>query len=276
MIRGICIFYEIGSITQMILQGVRDFLQFPDNSKQVFYLDDLDAPIVVKRHPRARRLTLRLRESSREFTLTLPKHCDDEEALRFLKKHTGWLKSQISSLPEFISFADGALIPFRGINHQICFVKRKRGYGVVFVDTQLNSVSCVEAPKLYVSGDTEHAPRRLLDWLKSQARKDIEDRVEYHANFLNLVPKRISVRDPKSRWGSCTSGGNLSFSWRLILAPHYVLDYVAAHEVAHLAEMNHGPEFWKLVRKTLPDMDQAEAWLKHNGAGLHRYGVYEA
>ncbi|MEZ5854945.1 MAG: SprT family zinc-dependent metalloprotease [Hyphomicrobiaceae bacterium] len=128
-------------------------------------------------------------------------------------------------------------------------------------------------PRLLVSGDLEHAPRRLRDWLQSEARKDLGERCDHHAEQLGLKIRRITVRDQKSRWGSCSSDGQLSFSWRLILAPPLVLDYVAAHEVAHLAEMNHGPRFWKLVKKTMPRLEEAKLWLRTKGMNLYRYGA---
>jgi predicted metal-dependent hydrolase len=128
-------------------------------------------------------------------------------------------------------------------------------------------------PSLLVSGDAEHASRRLRDWLMAEARRDLETRVAHHCQHLELAARRIAVRDQKSRWGSCTSDGVLSFSWRLVLAPPLVLDYVAAHEVAHLAEMNHGPRFWRLVKETMPRLDEAKRWLRMNGMGLYRYGA---
>ncbi|MEL7543611.1 MAG: M48 family metallopeptidase, partial [Pseudomonadota bacterium] len=102
-------------------------------------------------------------------------------------------------------------------------------------------------------------------------RQDLTERVAFHAARLGLTPKRITVRDQSSRWGSCSTTGALSFSWRLVLAPPNVLDYVAAHEVAHLREMNHSHRFWNLVRQTMPEMDAAKAWLRENGAHLHAY-----
>ena len=128
-------------------------------------------------------------------------------------------------------------------------------------------------PSLCVTGDMSHAPRRLKDWLSSQAKKDLSSRVLWHSRNLGLKARHITIRDQTTRWGSCSSRGHLSFSWRLILAPTHVLDYVAAHEVAHLQEMNHGPCFWELVRLTMPNMDEARLWLKENGAKLHRYGA---
>jgi predicted metal-dependent hydrolase len=126
-------------------------------------------------------------------------------------------------------------------------------------------------PRLVVSGETGHEARRLTDWLKGEVRRDLTERVQYHANALGCFAKRVSVRDQSTRWGSCSTTGTLSFSWRLIFAPAHVLDYVAAHEVAHLREMNHGPKFWRLVKQTMPKMHEARCWLKRWGAELHRF-----
>ncbi|MEJ2117981.1 MAG: SprT family zinc-dependent metalloprotease, partial [Alphaproteobacteria bacterium] len=128
-------------------------------------------------------------------------------------------------------------------------------------------------PRICVSGGESHGPRRLSDWLRAEAKADLSSRVAHHAANLEVRPKRISVRDQSSRWGSCSSTGTISFSWRLIFAPSYVLDYVAAHEVAHLREMNHGPRFWRLVRDTMPDVAKARNWLKQKGTELHRFAV---
>ena len=159
-------------------------------------------------------------------------------------------------------------MPLRGVPHIVEFIGNLRGTGVVTVGKDTAG-----RPLLNVSGQHEHAPRRLRDWLIQQSCRDLETRVTHHANFLKLRPKRLTVRDQTSRWGSCSSTGSLSFSWRLILAPPLILDYVAAHEVAHLAEMNHGPRFWALCRKTMPRTDEAKAWLQVYGIDLHRYGT---
>ena len=124
-----------------------------------------------------------------------------------------------------------------------------------------------------MSGDKPHIPRRVADYLKREARKDIEAAVDRHAARLGVAPRRITLRDTVSRWGSCSSTGALNFSWRLILAPPEVLDYLAAHEVAHIVHMNHSPMFWKLTRRLFPETEQAEVWLKTHGASLHRFGA---
>jgi len=167
-----------------------------------------------------------------------------------------------------VPFADEARIPLRGRMHQICFVGARRAKSVVEIDEVTGRM-----PYLNVSGRLEHAPRRLKDWLVEEARSDLDACVRTHANKLGVKARRITLRDQTSRWGSCTAGGLLSFSWRLILAPAHVLDYVAAHEVAHLVEMNHGPRFWKLVARSMPRLEEAKRWLRNHGSDLHRYGA---
>ena len=114
---------------------------------------------------------------------------------------------------------------------------------------------------------------RLKRWLMGEARRDLEISVARHAERLQVCPSRIALRDQRTRWGSCSSNATLSFSWRLVLAPGFVLDYVAAHEVAHLIEMNHGAAFWKLVDTTDAEVAPARAWLSRHGRNLHRYGA---
>ncbi len=230
----------------------------------------IPAPVEVRHHPAAQRMTLRVSRTRRAVFVTLPMQCDLEQAGQFLSRHIDWVNARLGSLPEPIPFTDGATIPLRGIPHTISFLGHtQRGRRVVSIE---------ETPRgrtLVVSGDPEHAPRRLADWLVAQARKDLDDRVLFHAHQLGLKPRGITIRDQVSRWGSCSTTGMLSFSWRLILAPPLILDYVAAHEVAHLAEMNHGPRFWALVKCAMPQMEEAKRWLQIYGMDLHRFGPSE-
>jgi predicted metal-dependent hydrolase len=230
-------------------------------------VNDIAAPLEVRRHSGARRLTLRVSKTRRAVVLTLPQTCRIEEARRFLKSHLDWIRERLGRVPSPVPFVDGAAIPLRGRLHRIRFVGAGCHGGVVAIANH------PAMPRLNVSGRAEHAPRRLSDWLWSQAHQDLDRCVSVHACTLGVRPRRIGLRDQSSRWGSCSSSGVLSFSWRLILAPPHVLDYVAAHEVAHLVEMNHGARFWKLVARCVPDADTAKRWLRSEGSELHRYGV---
>jgi predicted metal-dependent hydrolase len=191
-----------------------------------------------------------------------------DEAGLFVHRNLAWVRDRLGDLPELVPFADGMRLPVRGILHRVRFDHGPGRGPIVRVST-----GATGEPTLTVRGAPEHCARRLKDWLHAEAKRDLDARVEVHCLRLGLKAKRLALRDQASRWGSCSSRGVLSFSWRLILAPAAVLDYVAAHEVAHLAEMNHGPRFWALVRKTMPDMEAAKTWLATHGVELHRYGA---
>ncbi len=232
-------------------------------------LEDVGARVEVRRHPGARRLTLRVSRTRRAVIVTLPVQCDLDEAGTFLSRHIDWVRERLDSLPDLVPFAHGMAMPLRGEPHDI-----------KFSGTTLSRLVAVESGPglrnvITVPGPLEAAPRRLRAWLVEEAKRDLDKRVTFHAKRLGVVPKRIAVRDQTSRWGSCSTTRVLSFSWRLLLAPPPILDYVAAHEVAHLAEMNHGPRFWALVRKTLPDYETSKRWLQVYGLDLHRYGAAE-
>lgn len=230
---------------------------------QELTLRGISATVEVRRHPAARRMTLRVSRTRRAVIVTVPMQCDLEQAGQFVSRHIDWVEARLGSLPEPVPFRDGAVIPLRGVPHTIRFLGRRRRGAVVSLES---------STQLVVAGDQAHAPRRLQDWLVEQARADLDDRVGWHAANLGLRPRGIAVRDQTSRWGSCSTTRMLSFSWRLVIAPPLILDYVAAHEVAHLAEMNHSARFWALVRKTMPRMDEAKRWLQIYGMDLHRFG----
>jgi predicted metal-dependent hydrolase len=229
-------------------------------------IGDLGAPVEVRRHPGARRLTLRVSRTRRTVIVTLPVQCDLDEAGSFITRNIEWVRARLDSLPVPVPFVDGVFIPLRGEPHRVVFTgPGRRG--------PVERRATASYPELCVSGQPEHAPRRLKDWLAKEAHRHLDERVDFHAKRLGVAAKRIAVRDQTSRWGSCSTTGVLSFSWRLILAPPEILDYVAAHEVAHLREMNHGPRFWSLVAKTMPALDDAKRWLQIYGMDLHRYGA---
>lgn len=224
-------------------------------------------PVEIRRHPTARRMTLRVSRTSRSVIVTVPVSCDLVQAGTFLNIHLDWVRERLCNLPEHTPFRDGAVIPLRGAPHVIVCTGPRYDGPVVAQGTTSEG-----KPALVVSGMDAYVGRRLKDWLAAAAARDLTERVDWHAANLGLKRGRIAVRDQKSRWGSCSSTGSLSFSWRLVMAPAFVLDYVAAHEVAHLAEMNHGPRFWALVRRTMPRTDEAKRWLHKFGTDLHRYG----
>lgn len=230
-------------------------------------LEDISAHVEVRRHPGARRLTLRISRTRRAVIVTIPVQCDLDEAGTFLNRHIDWVRERLDNLPAPVPFRTGTPMPLRGEPHRIVFTGDMSSRLVTTAREPL------QRPEILVPGARQLAPRRLREWLFNEARRDLDGRVAFHAKTLKVRAKKITVRDQCSRWGSCSSTGALSFSWRLILAPPHVLDYVAAHEVAHLAEMNHGPRFWALVEKTVPDYQVAKQWLHIYGLDLHRFGA---
>jgi predicted metal-dependent hydrolase len=220
----------------------------------------------LRRHRQARRYTLRIHAATREVVLTMPPRGSLKEAKDFAQKHGGWIAARIGRLPEAAPFAPGVLVPLRGVPHRIVHRRGVRG-------TVWREISGDGEALLGVAGDAPHVDRRVGDFLKREARRDLEAASRRFAGELNVFVKRVSVRDQASRWGSCSTTGALSFSWRLIMAPPFVLEYLAAHEVAHLVEMNHSPRFWRLVERLCPDGERAKVWLDVHGADLHRYGV---
>jgi predicted metal-dependent hydrolase len=235
----------------------------PDPTRIELRIGNAMVAITVKRVASARRYTLRVRTSQRDVVLSMPARGSLATARAFAEKHVGWIAARVKRLAEEVSFADGVAVPLRGVPHLIAHRASPRG--TVRIEPG-------EPPLLVVSGDAPHLPRRVTDWLKRQALKDLTAAVERHSATVGARHGPVSVKDTSSRWGSCSSSGALSFSWRLILAPPYVLDYLAAHEVAHLKEMNHSLRFWRTCGMLCPRMGDAKAWLKANGAELHRYG----
>lgn len=229
-------------------------------------LEDIGAQFEVRRHPGARRLTLRVSRTRRAVIVTLPLQCDLDEAGTFLNRHIDWVRARLDSLPNHVPFEDAAAMPLRGTPHTISFTGNARTRVITVDDRQ------GRRPSIIVPGDKERAPDRLTRFLFDEAKRDLAATVAKYTRPLSVKATRIGIRDQTSRWGSCSTTGALSFSWRLILAPSFVLDYVAAHEVAHLAEMNHGPRFWALVKKICPDFETAKQWLQVLGPDLHRYG----
>jgi predicted metal-dependent hydrolase len=220
----------------------------------------------VRRHRQARRYTLRIDAPSREVVLTMPPRGSIKEAKEFAQKHGGWIAARLKRLPQASPFSDGTEVPLRGVPHRIAHRRDARG-------TVWTEQSPCGTPMICVAGEAAHVNRRVNDFLKREAARDLEAASRRYAQMLGVSLKRVSVRDQSSRWGSCSNTGVLSFSWRLILAPSFVLEYLAAHEVCHLVELNHSPRFWRLVKRLYADVERAKVWLDVNGTELHRYGL---
>lgn len=220
--------------------------------------------IAVIVRPAARRMILRIDRRHGGATLTLPRGVARYRAEAFVLSQIGWLEQKLAAMPNRIAFRDGAIIPFRGATCRIVHCQPLRG------ETRI--VEGKDGPLLCVHGTLEALPGRVLRFLKAQAQADLAAASLGYAEKLNVKIGRVSIKDTVSRWGSCSARGDLAFSWRLILAPPFVLDYLAAHEVAHRLEMNHSVRYWRHVRAVYPDFRAAEEWLNRQGSTLHNYG----
>ncbi|BBE73585.1 M48 family metallopeptidase [Oharaeibacter diazotrophicus] len=217
----------------------------------------------LRRNARAKRYTLRLDAKGAGAVVTLPRRGTIAEARAFVTRHADWLAERLA--PETASAvpADGDMVPVRGVPHRLACTGAARGAVALAADGD-------GRPVLVVPGAPEHRRRRLETFLKRLARDDLAAAVARHAGTLCVRPTAIRLKDTTSRWGSASAAGGLSFSWRLVMAPPFVLDYLAAHEVAHLVEMNHSDRFWTICRRLAPRTEEAKAWLKAEGRGLHR------
>lgn len=221
-------------------------------------LDDPRTEVVVRRSARARRITLSVPRNGDAPRVTAPPHVGAADIRMFLLRQADWLRAALARAPDIVTIRDGAVVPVAGAPVAIRWTKGVR------------RPPRIENGQIIVEGAGDPAPR-IAAWLKERARASLAPIVGDAAEALGARFGRITLRDQKGRWGSCSAQGNLNFSWRLAMAPPAVLDYVAVHEAAHLLEMNHGPRFWAHVERLRPDWREQRAWLRTEGAALHRY-----
>jgi len=226
--------------------------------EQVILDGDPPIALVLKPSARARRLSLRVSRLDGRVTLSLPHGASRRHALAFAAEQASWIRRQLARRPDMAQPMPGHMLPFRGEPRMIVTHGRR-------------SVQLANGAIAVPERDPERTPARLAAFLKTHARDALAEATARHAAALGRPHGSITLRDTRSRWGSCSAAGDLMFSWRLIMAPPAVLDYVAAHEVAHLAEMNHSPAFWATVARLTPGFEPQRRWLNVNAPTLHRY-----
>ena len=217
--------------------------------------------IVLRRSARARRFTLRVSRMDGRVTLSIPVRAREAEAMAFLRAQEDWLRRMLAEMPAGGQVvAPGARLPVEGVELEL----------VPAAGRQIR----VEGGAILVPGDPAQMPARVQAWLKARARDRLVAATDAHAATLGRRVSRVTLRDTRSRWGSCAASGAIMYSWRLIMAPPAVLDYVAAHEVAHLVEMNHSDAFWAVVSRLCPDWRTHRGWLRSEGQALQgwRFG----
>lgn len=212
-------------------------------------------PLILRRSGRARRISLRISSLDGRVTLTLPAGLPERAALDFAAEKADWIRSHLEQHPQQVQVGFGTVLPVDG---QDRVVEPATGRRIL-----------LDAGRVTVPGANPAPP--LQRYLKELARNRLAEASDFYANRLGRGYSRLTLRDTRSRWGSCTADGALMYSWRLILAPPAVLRYVAAHEVAHLQEMNHSTAFWNVVEQLYGRYQEPRGWLREHGASLHRY-----
>lgn len=227
----------------------------------ILMMEGAEFPVEIVNNTRSKRLTLRMKPDGRGAKVTTPPHVSDQEVVGFIEKNQNWLAVRLARMPKSTIPQDGVLVLYEGVEYKITHLDRKRGI--------VEAKQIAGEPTLLVPGEVEHMPRRVIDFMKKQARTKLDLAVTDYSARLGVRAKSIRITDSKSRWGSCSTTRTLSFSWRIVMAPPAVLHYLAAHEVAHLREMNHSDRFWKLVEELCPDMQVQKSWLRRHGPALH-------
>lgn len=226
----------------------------PDRDRPHFLPELPEVPLVLRRSARARRMSLRVSRLDRTVTLTLPVRGKIADALDFARSQSDWLRRTLEAMPEVRRPRYGDLLPFEG--------------QLLRLEQGSLRAPRIEDGRFLIGAPPETLPIRLEAYLKHCARIRLHAASARYAAVLGRPFRKITLRDTRSRWGSCAADGSLSYSWRLIMAPPTVLDYVAAHEVAHLAQMNHSPAFWAEVARLCPGYARERAWLKREGGAL--------
>ncbi len=229
-----------------------------------FIIQQQPIEVVIRKHPKSRSMVLRYQPIKHSLTLTLPRFVSIKQGLSFLEEKRGWIEQQLGKKPPRITLDEGVRLSVLG---RPCVIEYRGGRGTAHITT------CPQQDdgRLLVYGDRAFLARRVRDALVKCAREEIVRLAKQHAATLGVAIRRVGLRDTHSHWGSCNQRGHLSFSWRLVLAPYEVLDYVVCHEVAHLVHLNHSPAFWRVVGSLCPDYERWRGWLKHHGNELYRF-----
>ena len=219
---------------------------------------DFDFNIKVNHSAKAKKLTLRIDEKNHCPVLTVPKYCSRKQAYNFVKTHQDWIQNTLARLPKQQKFSDKSCVSFFGQQYTIIHTPLLRG-------------TRFEENTLKVGGNIEFLHRRITDFLKEQSLKLLSELTLKKAKELNCKVASVSVKDTKSRWGSCSSLGNINYNWRIALAPYFVIEYLVCHEVSHLKHQNHSADFWNTVQSLHPTFKESRHWLKIKGKELYKY-----
>lgn len=225
---------------------------------------DIHPDLRVRESKRARRVALRLDTKNRVMNLVIPEKMSSSRAEDFARSHAVWITQRIKALPQVIPFTHGAVIPVYGRDITI---------NINYSDTLKRTNIALEDNDLFISTNKEDPTSRIIRFLRKEAQDTLANLTHEKAAEIDKTVKNVTLRDTKSRWGSCSSDGSISYSWRLIFAPWDAMDYVVAHEVAHLIHMDHSKAFWAQCAALSEDYSTGKKWMRNHGHSLMRYGL---
>jgi predicted metal-dependent hydrolase len=233
--------------------------QFLQTSNYTIDLEGEYLPVIIRKRASSRRMVIRYQPLTHSVSLTLPRYATIRQGLDFVEEKRGWIARQLQEKPSHVPFAHGQAIPLLGSHYTLHYVGGR-------------GLTRIEGDAILVPGEISFMARRVRQFLIATAKEAIVPLAREKARELDRKLGRISLRDTVSHWGSCNHLNNLSFSWRLVLAPREVLDYVVCHEVAHLGQLNHSAAYWRTVAALCPDYEAPRQWLKDHGHSLYCYG----
>lgn len=225
-------------------------------SELTYRLNQQHVKIQVMPSARSRRATLRYDLQSQGFKVRIPPHFNRKTVEQFLKEAHFWMETQLSKAPLIRHVHSCDKIMIMGNEIELCYHPSRR--------TSFLFNGCT----LHLMSPTPHYGPLLEKWLRQMILEYLQVKSEKYSRILGAVVRKVNIREAQSRWGSCSAQGALSYNWRLIFAPQWVIDYVVAHEVSHLKEMNHSAKFWRLVTQLYPEAQKARHWLKQHGTEL--------
>lgn len=233
----------------------------PSDGDPVVDIEGEAVPVRIRRNAQARRISLRADAIKREIRITLPTYVPTAEAMGFIDQKREWIAARLKSAAETIAIVPGATIAVEG-----------EAYIIRWAQDFPRSVE-QSAGELRLGGPAEMVSQRVLRWLKKRAREIYTLEIAHYCDIAGETPLKLQLGDPRSRWGSCSTRGTISLSWRLIMAPPHVRRSVIAHEVAHIRHMNHSPSFYAWMDEIFEgDVKVADQWLKMHGTALHLVG----
>lgn len=221
-------------------------------------VEGIQLPLIATRNLRSKRLILRWDAKQQVVKLTLPRSVSVAQGLEFAESRRNWIMQQMQA-SESVKFEEGASLPLWGEEYLLCHLG---GRGVTVIDHH----------KILVTGDEAFFARRVRDFIKAETQVRMSALAKDAAAKLGVKLGKITLRETSSRWGSCTSKGDISLCWRLAFAPRAVMDYVVYHEVAHILHHNHGKAYWQTVKFLCADYEVHEKWLDKHGASLWHFG----